>query len=99
MDIPSKSDSAFPGYMYQKYDGISNELLNTFDGMYAGVVYDEAKDEYMAFRDPIGVCPLYWGKSADRAVWFASEMKSLEGVCETYEIFPPVSCDGAYAST
>lgn len=92
--IPTTSDSAVPGYLWNKYGGISNELLNSFDGMYTCVLYDEATKEYMAFRDPIGVCPLYWGKSADGAVWFASELKALEGVCTEYDVFPPVRCVG-----
>lgn len=91
VNIPTSSDSAVPGYLYHKYGELSNEMLNQFDGMYTCVLYDEAKNEYIAFRDPIGVCPLYWGRGKDGSVWFASEMKSLEGVCETYEIFPPVS--------
>ena len=35
----------------------------------------------MASRDPIGVCPLYYGNDSDGAVWFASEMKVCVCVC------------------
>ena len=42
-------------------------------------------------RDPIGICPLYWGKGADGSMWFASEMKALQHRCVTFDIFPPVS--------
>ena len=89
MAIPTTSDSAIPGYLHAKYGGVSNAMLNDFDGMYTCVLYDEATGEYTAFRDPIGVCPLYWGKSADGAVWFASEMKALQDVCVSFDIFPP----------
>jgi hypothetical protein len=87
--IPTTSDSAIPGYLHAKYGGVTNAMLNDFDGMYTCVLYDEATGEYTAFRDPIGVCPLYWGKSADGAVWFASEMKALQDVCVSFDIFPP----------
>jgi len=53
------------------------------------VIYDETNKEFIAYRDPMGICPLYWGKRADGSYWFASEMKALEGVVENYEIFPP----------
>jgi len=89
VQIPTKSDSAVPGYLYAKYGEISNEMLNNFDGMYTCVLYDEAKKEFVAFRDPIGICPLYWGRGADGSVWFASEMKALQKHCTTFDIFPP----------
>ena len=44
----------------------------------------------MLYRDPIGICPLYWGKGADGSMWFASEMKALQHRCVTFDIFPPV---------
>jgi asparagine synthetase B (glutamine-hydrolysing) len=40
-------------------------------------------------RDPIGVCPLYWGHDGDGRLWVASEMKALVRVCEDVSAFPP----------
>lgn len=85
----SKSDSAIIGHLYQVL-GDTNDLWNVLDGIFACVLFDEASGTYVAARDPIGICPLYWGKDADGGIWFASEMKALQDVCTWFEIFPPV---------
>ena len=86
----SKSDSAKPGHLYQKY-GDDDKIWNALDGTFACVIYDERTGEFCAARDPIGICPMYWGKDANGATWFASEMKALQHQCVSFEIFPPVS--------
>ena len=40
-------------------------------------------------RDPLGVCPLYWGHDADGRLWVASEMKAIVRVCADVAVFPP----------
>eukprot|EP00884_Botryococcus_braunii_P006202 jgi/Botrbrau1/15583/Bobra.0288s0002.1 len=84
----SKSDSAIIGHLYQVM-GDTNDLWNLLDGIFACVLFDEAAGHYIAARDPIGICPLYWGKDSDGGVWFASEMKALQAVCTWFDIFPP----------
>ena len=64
-------------------------FLEELSGIFAFVLYDEEKDEFLIARDPIGVIPLYIGKDADGKVYFGSELKALEGFCETYEPFLP----------
>jgi asparagine synthase (glutamine-hydrolysing) len=59
------------------------------DGKFTFVLYDETKDFFMAGRDPIGLCPLYYGQNRDGSLCFASELKALEGLCDNYTIFPP----------
>lgn len=86
----SKSDSAKPGHLYQKY-GDNDKIWNALDGTFACVIYDERTQQFCAARDPIGICPMYWGKDKDGATWFASEMKALQHQCVSFEIFPPVS--------
>ena len=71
--------------------GDTNEIWNALDGIFACVIVDEAKGEFIAARDPIGVCSFYWGRGKDGSTWFASEMKALQSHCETFDIFPPVS--------
>lgn len=88
VEIPSSSDSAVIGYLYEKY-GCTNEMIDMLDGIFACVITDGRTGEFCAFRDPIGICPLYWGRGADGSIWFSSEMKSLEEDCVEYEIFPP----------
>ena len=64
-------------------------MLEEFNGIFAFVLYDEARDEFLIARDPIGVIPLYIGYDSDGKVLVASELKALEGQCERYEPFLP----------
>ena len=64
-------------------------LFEQLSGIFAFALYDEEHDEYLIGRDPIGVIPLYIGKDADGKVYVASELKALEGQCDSYEPFLP----------
>ena len=65
------------------------QLLEKLNGIFAFALYDEGRDEYLIARDPIGVIPLYIGKDREGKVYFASELKALEGFCDSYEPFMP----------
>ena len=65
------------------------DFLEDLNGIFAFALYDEEKDDFLIARDPIGVIPLYIGHDADGTVYCASELKALEGYCETYETFLP----------
>ena len=65
------------------------DFLEDLSGIFAFVLYDEERDEFLIARDPIGVIPLYIGYDSDGTVYVASELKALEGQCECYEPFPP----------
>ena len=65
------------------------QMLEQLSGIFAFVLYDEEKDEFLIARDPIGVIPLYIGYDSDGTVYVASELKALEGQCERYEPFLP----------
>ena len=64
-------------------------LFEQLSGIFAFALYDEEHDEYLIGRDPIGVIPLYIGKDAEGKVYVASELKALEGQCDSYEPFLP----------
>ena len=64
-------------------------LLEDLSGIFAFVLYDEERNEFLIARDPIGVIPLYIGYDSDGTVYVASELKALEGQCERYEPFLP----------
>ena len=64
-------------------------MLEELNGIFAFVLYDEARGEFLLARDPIGVIPLYIGYDSDGKVLVASELKALEGQCERYEPFLP----------
>ena len=65
------------------------DFLEDLSGIFAFALYDEEKDEFLIARDPIGVIPLYIGRDAEGRILVASEMKALEGFCESYEPFLP----------
>ena len=65
------------------------DFLEDLSGIFAFVLYDEEKDEFLIARDPIGVIPLYIGHDADGTLYVASALKALEGQCEHYEPFLP----------
>ncbi len=65
------------------------DMLEHLSGIFAFVLYDEERDEFLIARDPIGVIPLYIGYDGDGTVYVASELKALEGQCDRYEPFLP----------
>lgn len=64
-------------------------FLEELSGIFAFVLYDEEHEKYLIARDPIGVIPLYIGQNTDGKIFVASELKALEGVCDSYEPFLP----------
>lgn len=65
------------------------DFLEDLSGIFAFVLYDEERDDFLIARDPIGVIPLYIGTDCDGTLYVASELKALEGQCEQYEPFLP----------
>lgn len=65
------------------------DFLEDINGIFAFALYDEQTDDFLIARDPIGVIPLYIGRDSDGKIYVSSELKGLEGFCETYEPFLP----------
>ena len=65
------------------------DFLEDISGIFAFALYDEENDSFLIARDPIGVESLYIGSDADGKVYVASELKALEGQCDSYRPFPP----------
>jgi asparagine synthase (glutamine-hydrolysing) len=63
------------------------------DGFFSFVLHDirNGRDRIIAARDPIGVTTLYqgWDSSSPSTVYFASEVKCLQDVCDKVISFPP----------
>ena len=64
-------------------------FLNRLNGIFALALWDKAQGRAIIARDPIGVCPLYWGHDKEGRLRVASEMKSLVDECADVAQFPP----------
>ncbi|MBB1472089.1 MULTISPECIES: asparagine synthase B [unclassified Luteimonas] len=63
--------------------------LARLNGIFAFALWDSVRGRAVIARDPIGVCPLYWGHDGDGRLWVASEMKALARHCDDVAQFPP----------
>lgn len=85
-DFVSDSDCEVILPIFEEY-GIE-KLMHYLDGEFAFVL--ERDGTFYAGRDPIGIRPLFFGKSlTDGKLAFASEAKALQGLCEDIKPFPP----------
>ena len=57
------------------YEEWGTEAFARLNGMFALAILDERERRIVLARDPIGIKPLYWGRSG-RRVWFASELRA-----------------------
>ena len=76
-------------YREQGSDGSLTDLVGRLNGIFAFVLWDGEAQRHVIARDPIGVCPLYWGHDAQGRLCVASEMKALVGICADVAAFPP----------
>ncbi|MDO9040274.1 MAG: asparagine synthase B, partial [Bacteroidota bacterium] len=65
------------------------DFLEDLNGIFAFALYDQEKDVYLVARDHIGIIPLYQGWDKSGNYYVASELKSLEGICNIIEEFLP----------
>ena len=65
------------------------EMFRMLDAEFVCVLYNSRTGEYIAARDPIGIRPLYYGYDGNGDIAFASEPKSLLGICSRIMPFPP----------
>jgi len=69
------------------YRSVGPECVSLLDGMFAFAI--EHKGEIFLARDPLGIKPLYYGKSEDEnKFFFASEIKALVGHVSRIKEFP-----------
>lgn len=83
----SDSDCEILLPLYEKY-GFG--MFNMLDAEFAMIIYDRFSNSFVAARDPIGIRPLYYGKSKyGGGMVFASEAKNLVGLTDRIMPFPP----------
>lgn len=61
--------------------------LDALDGMFAFALYDRRSDTLMLMRDRVGKKPLYWGRTSDDGIVFASEAKAI-AECPAFVLEP-----------
>ena len=82
----SDSDCEILGYMYRQY---GTGMFRLLDAEFAMILYDRENDSYIAARDPIGIRPLYYGRTKKGNYVFASEPKNLTILTDKIMPFPP----------
>ena len=85
-NFKTESDCEVILALYQE-KGVS--FLNDLNGIFAFALYDSSNDKYIIARDHMGIIPLYMGWDKQNIFYVSSELKSLEGVCNKIELFPP----------
>lgn len=81
--LQTHSDTEVLLHLYRK---LGADFVYLLDGMFAFAIYQDG--EYLLARDPLGIKPLYYGTGADGAVYFASEIKALQGLTTSIQEFP-----------
>lgn len=85
-EFVSDSDCEIILPMYEKY---GTDMFAKLDAEFAMVIYDGKTKQYIAARDPIGIRPLFYGKTESGSMMFASEAKNLVGLTDKIMPFPP----------
>ncbi|MEO8808700.1 MAG: asparagine synthase B [Rhodanobacter sp.] len=85
-DFTTGSDCEVINALYRKH---GRDLVAKLNGIFAFALWDGEAGCYLIARDPIGVCPLYWGHDEQGHLCVASEMKALVGQCADVTVFPP----------
>ncbi|MFD4294107.1 asparagine synthase B [Rhodococcus sp. NPDC058532] len=85
-DFTTASDSEVINALYRTGD---DDFVSRINGIFAFALWDADRRRYLIARDPIGVCPLYWGHDSDGHLLISSEMKSLADLCDDVAQFPP----------
>ena len=91
-DFQTGSDCEVINALYRESAGEGDAIagfLDRINGIFAFALWDRARGRVLIARDPIGVCPLYWGHDRAGRLWVASEMKALADVCADVAQFPP----------
>lgn len=80
----SDCEVLIPLYMQHGLDFVKH-----LNGIFGFVLYDKSKQEIVVGRDHMGIIPLYHGWEASGQYFVASELKALEGICKSIEVFEP----------
>lgn len=87
----SKSDTEV---LLQGLSVFGLKALNCLRGMYAGAYFEN--EEISLFRDPMGIKPLYYYKTASDSLVFASEIKTLVTMLKNITFKVNIEALGSY---
>lgn len=79
------SEQALLGTLYRRY---GSGLVSRLEGAFALALSDPDGSGFLVARDPVGVCPLYWGHDQHGRLCVASELKALADICSDVSEFP-----------
>lgn len=85
-DFLTASDCEVILALYQRH---GKDFLDKLNGIFAFALYDIEKNIFLIARDHMGICPLYHGFDKNGNYFVASELKALEGICNSIETFLP----------
>jgi asparagine synthase (glutamine-hydrolysing) len=84
LQLKTHSDTEVLIHLYRK---LGPDFVKLLDGMFAFVIHH--RGEFLMARDPLGIKPLYYSSSPDdQFLYFASELKALNGHARTIHEFP-----------
>lgn len=90
-DFQTGSDCEVINALYRQTaeTGRTGAWLDRLNGIFAFALWDRERQRYLIARDPLGVCPLYWGHDDAGRLCVASEMKAIAPTCADVAPFPP----------
>lgn len=86
-EFASSSDCEIFLHLYKKFGNVE-DFIQELDGVFAFILHDSDTGKTYVGRDPIGVRPVFIGQDPEGNYGFASEAKSLIGLCEGDTIRP-----------
>ncbi|MGE5195052.1 MAG: asparagine synthase (glutamine-hydrolyzing), partial [Deltaproteobacteria bacterium] len=72
--IRTRSDSELLVHLWEEY---GEEIFSRLRGQFAFALVDLRRRQVVLARDRFGICPLYWTRTGDGRLVFASEIKAL----------------------
>lgn len=84
---PREKGASDAEVVLELYDTFGRNFPAHMDGVFACAVIDG--ERVILARDSVGIRPLYWGKTAEGNLCFASEMKALVGVADEIQELHP----------
>jgi asparagine synthase (glutamine-hydrolysing) len=74
------------GPLWNEY---GQDFVQHLEGMFGGCLYDRKTGEFFAFRDHVGMIPVYIGTDSEGVKYISSELKAFSDQCEDIQILEP----------